>query len=290
MISTTCLISPVVCSVWVASCLISSATTAKPLPASPALAASIDAFRDKRLVWEAIAEICCASLLISSIFCAFSTAASFSWLSSSYITFVFSFAAFEDSCISPDWRCTEVARSLPFWRRSLTSVRSEVIPLILLSIVDTAGNTLSFISLDSWSVVPKFLLEFFSRMPTMCSKASEPSWIFPETDEILFTTFWILSLNFVTAFAISPVSSRLFSYFSVTICDEKFNSPLSFITSVITRTGFAIVFAKSQETITITRIQNTAPRMPITTIEFTTPNASALSAIINKMGFDPPHT
>ena len=31
---------------------ISSATTANPLPCSPALAASIDAFRDKRLVWK----------------------------------------------------------------------------------------------------------------------------------------------------------------------------------------------------------------------------------------------
>ena len=33
---------------------ISSATTANPLPCSPALAASIDAFRDKRLVCEAM--------------------------------------------------------------------------------------------------------------------------------------------------------------------------------------------------------------------------------------------
>ena len=31
---------------------ISSATTAKPLPASPALAASIEAFKARRLVWE----------------------------------------------------------------------------------------------------------------------------------------------------------------------------------------------------------------------------------------------
>ena len=38
----------------IASFPTSSATTAKPLPASPALAASIDAFSDRRLVWEAM--------------------------------------------------------------------------------------------------------------------------------------------------------------------------------------------------------------------------------------------
>ena len=40
-----------------ASCLISSATTANPFPASPALAASIDAFRARRFVWLAISRI-----------------------------------------------------------------------------------------------------------------------------------------------------------------------------------------------------------------------------------------
>jgi len=42
----------------------SEATTAKPLPASPALAASIDALSDKRLVSSAISPI---SLIISTI-------------------------------------------------------------------------------------------------------------------------------------------------------------------------------------------------------------------------------
>ena len=39
------------------SCLISSATTAKPFPASPALAASIEAFNARRLVWLEISTI-----------------------------------------------------------------------------------------------------------------------------------------------------------------------------------------------------------------------------------------
>ena len=47
--------------------LISSATTAKPFPASPARAASIAAFSDSRLVWSAILFI---FWLVISIFCA----------------------------------------------------------------------------------------------------------------------------------------------------------------------------------------------------------------------------
>ena len=48
-----------------ASLPIWSATTAKPLPASPALAASIEALSDKRLVWDAISSISVIILPIS---------------------------------------------------------------------------------------------------------------------------------------------------------------------------------------------------------------------------------
>jgi hypothetical protein len=48
-----------------ASCLISSATTAKPLPASPALAASIDALSARRFVCAAIFKIFSVSFAIS---------------------------------------------------------------------------------------------------------------------------------------------------------------------------------------------------------------------------------
>src|ERR1700732_1875617 len=54
-ISSICaLISWVACAVWLARLLTSDATTAKPLPASPARAASMVAFKASRLVWLAM--------------------------------------------------------------------------------------------------------------------------------------------------------------------------------------------------------------------------------------------
>ena len=52
------------CALSAANFPIWSATTAKPRPASPALAASIEAFRDNRLVWEAISSM---ATMISAI-------------------------------------------------------------------------------------------------------------------------------------------------------------------------------------------------------------------------------
>ena len=63
-------ISSVALPVWVARCLTSLATTAKPLPASPALAASMVAFKAKRLVWLAMSLI---KLTTSPILAAAST-------------------------------------------------------------------------------------------------------------------------------------------------------------------------------------------------------------------------
>ena len=60
-------ISSVAFAVWVASDLTSDATTAKPLPASPARAASMVALSASRLVWLAMSLI---RLTTSPIFCA----------------------------------------------------------------------------------------------------------------------------------------------------------------------------------------------------------------------------
>ena len=58
-------ISVVFCLVISANFFISSATTANPLPCSPALAASIEAFKASKLVWLAILLIMLVILLIS---------------------------------------------------------------------------------------------------------------------------------------------------------------------------------------------------------------------------------
>ena len=57
IVSTLSRISSVARWVWVASDFTSLATTAKPLPASPARAASIVAFSASRLVWLAMSVI-----------------------------------------------------------------------------------------------------------------------------------------------------------------------------------------------------------------------------------------
>ena len=58
--------SSVALEVWVARFFTSDATTAKPLPASPARAASMVALSARRLVWSAMSLI---SATISPIFC-----------------------------------------------------------------------------------------------------------------------------------------------------------------------------------------------------------------------------
>ena len=62
--SISALVSTADCALWSARTLICSATTANPLPASPALAASIAALSERRLVCEAMFSISAIMLLI----------------------------------------------------------------------------------------------------------------------------------------------------------------------------------------------------------------------------------
>ena len=55
---------PAVCLEFSARVLISPATTAKPFPASPARAASMEALRARRLVWDAISRMTLVSSAI----------------------------------------------------------------------------------------------------------------------------------------------------------------------------------------------------------------------------------
>ena len=82
--SDTCWICEAASADSLASLLISSATTANPLPASPALAASIEALRESRLVWLEILIISSTRLLIFSTFLA-SSILSLSWSTSTFV-------------------------------------------------------------------------------------------------------------------------------------------------------------------------------------------------------------
>jgi len=76
---------------WSARVLISSATTAKPRPASPALAASMEAFKESRLVWAAILLMIFANAPIAFV-CSFKETMSF------WIAKVISSVALDFSC------------------------------------------------------------------------------------------------------------------------------------------------------------------------------------------------
>ena len=98
-----------VSSVCVARSPISEATTANPLPASPALAASILAFNARRFVWE---EICLMLSVSALIFCtdfACSTAASVFCFMTAYIWSVLWRDSVLIRSISParSWICPE---------------------------------------------------------------------------------------------------------------------------------------------------------------------------------------
>ena len=60
------------CLVLVESCFTSSATTANPLPCSPARAASIEAFNANKLVWSEISVMAC-KVLVTALLCSSST-------------------------------------------------------------------------------------------------------------------------------------------------------------------------------------------------------------------------
>ena len=100
--------------------LISSATTANPFPLSPALAASIEALRDRRFVWDAISLIALETSAICSII------------------FVPSIAA--SSLL-------------------LLSLVTEIASFLLLIISGTIFSTLEIISPALWVIVSAFLLK-----------------------------------------------------------------------------------------------------------------------------------
>ena len=96
-LSISCVVSPTAFADLPASVLTSSATTANPLPASPALAASTAAFSASMFVWNAISSIVLIMLLIlpevSLMLFIASVRVCIFWFTSSTNTDVFSISA-----------------------------------------------------------------------------------------------------------------------------------------------------------------------------------------------------
>ena len=143
------LISPVNLADSSASDLTSSATTAKPLPISPALAASIAALRERRLVWSEIDciislafAIVSVALLVSTI-----TPSTFSDIS------LFSLVILTSS---------SMIRLLSFFRPSMLSIDFESSPTSVIMPFNTLPDSSTdiaalWVSL-AWLVAPSAML------------------------------------------------------------------------------------------------------------------------------------
>ena len=191
------------CALWSASWFTWLATTANPFPASPALAASIDAFNARRFVCDAISlmvsiifSICMDASLISSIdFTISRILALFSKISSpSATTFVLILLAACEFC----WTCSET-----------------------FSTVAVSSSTAA-----AWFVAPSAS----SVAPDDTCSAPPDTW--SETVCIPFTIAAILSSNAIKEFRI-PTKSPFHSTFG---CTSKFPSENSFIARSISST------------------------------------------------------
>ena len=193
-----------------ASFPISDATTAKPFPASPARAASIEAFNDNKFVSSAISPI---RLIICTIspdaFPTLFTAASrlcidSSILSRAMLTRSISCLPFSDMATVSFIFCLT---------RLLSSFVSDATPASCV-----AFSAISFTERESWSTVV-----FSSPMDCDCIDAAEfisletsllesaCSLSFPEMLPISFIICFIFSINFFTLYPITAISSLPFT-------------------------------------------------------------------------------
>ena len=185
---------------------ISSATTAKPFPASPALAASMLAFNASRLVWldifkiSSVKLVTCPTLWLSSI--AFpspsniipmvSLVLSILFLASLSILSALAFISFENSLISPDL-CAIIS----------TSPRTfSVLLLITLTECPT-----SCMVADSSSVIADKSVALSFDVATLSPTSRTTFSIWFVFSIIIFSICWSLSINRLIPFPRSAISS-----------------------------------------------------------------------------------
>ena len=222
MISSICFAEALDCS---ASFPISSATTAKPLPASPALAASMEAFRDSRLVWLAMSAI---SLVTSRI-----------WDADSLVFWVCSAIALTASMVSELMRSRSVRISCAvFWASIIdweASDRACTLPLVcsincpisvifsevslVLSACELAPDAISD---TAWSTCPE-VSDIFSAFFIMASDEennfSDWPWMFAMVADRR-------SCRNIMERAIRPNSSFLLPSFSTISSLRRSSSPI----------------------------------------------------------------
>ena len=201
-----------------ASAPTSPATTANPFPASPALAASIDAFSASRFVWSAISSIVWITV---DIFLDASVISVMDDRSSSIFSLLSATSCLISAEISCEWDRREVfsLNKLPVF--STATLKSEIVCACavqlsanapLASAISVAPSATSFaicvISLNIRSFVCTILYRLFARLSCedlILTKAV----ISPSATLCTTWTFsWILAAIFLNASTISLVSTR----------------------------------------------------------------------------------
>ena len=206
-----------------ASSLILSATTANPLPASPALAASIEALRDSSCVWFAIASITCTD---SEIF-----------LTASLVSEIFSLISSTATTLSLlDLRTVSIYLDASLLATVISSDAFLSIPILSLSLSILSPSSTAFSAMlcaDSatdWDVSATSLIASFIwlTLSTLCPVLSSTSTTAPlklpadvfTVPTALTSAFWRLRvestkevISFTWLFALNSVFSCPFASF-----------------------------------------------------------------------------
>ena len=201
----------------VASFRISSATTANPFPISPARAASMEAFKDKRLVWLVISMIACAR---TSIRDTTSTSCS-AWSRLSLISPCMRCALARFSVVSFFALMARVwmslTRSAPSCALSAMFLIARLISsdMVFISVADAADSSMLAASCcvvaEMPSISPLISSTFFPMEDTWPLRDSALSFTLPRCPAKLSRILWKAAARF-------PMLSFLSKYFCSTSC------------------------------------------------------------------------
>ena len=278
-VSTISSILPLALFVCSASFWISDATTANPLPASPALAASMLAFKANRFVSSAISEIkreasriFCADAFVCFVCCAIVSTA---WCTSSLIT--------RSWCtISVAWSLAFFMLSAPLPRSSASCPVSNSRFPILFTLKD--AFLISSACRSAPSVIPSIVSLTFSMLwkvwCAVCSNESDES----RRESVLPLMPLIMPSNSCWSLRIardrSPISSlRRASLSDIVNC--RFPADTCWTDAIPTLSAFVIELAQILTTITHTIVTNTTIAIIVLIIFITLRNVSCLGLPAN---------